>query len=211
MKKTKITLMAAAMFAMCGMAQAQSSDGYLTDTRGKVVKSSTSGLCVQTSSYNKNTTKHEDCDKIEVAETVSAPAVKKAPLVQKVQKQFVAEVHFDFNRSELSLEDKVKLDGLVEEVKRTSRVSVQNVIVLGHADPIGKAKKNVPLSQERAEVVSEYLSGKLPSIAAYALGSERTKVECGKTATTSNITCNAENRRTKVVVNTIVDVLVEQK
>lgn len=210
MKKTKITLMAAAMFAMCGMAQAQSSDGYLTDTNGNVVKSATSGLCVQTSSYNKDTTKHVDCDKIEVA-PAPAPVVKKAPLIQKVQKQFVAEVHFDFNKSELSLEDKVKLDRLVEEVKRTSRVNVQNVVVLGHADPIGKAKTNVPLSQKRAEVVAEYLNGQLPSIAAYALGSERTKVECGKTATTTNIVCNAENRRTKVVVNTIVDVLVEQK
>lgn len=210
MKKLKFTLLTAAML-VCGVANAStSSDGYLTDTRGNVVKSATSGLCVQTTSYNKDTTKHPDCDKIEVAPVAAPAPEEKQSYVQKVQKQFVAEVHFDFNKSELSLEDKLKLDRLVEEVKKVPRLNIQNVIVLGHADPIGKNKVNVPLSQNRANAVESYLGGRLPAVTTYALGSERNKVDCGNTATAKNIACNAENRRTKVVVNAIMDVVVQK-
>lgn len=209
MKKLKFTLLTAAML-VCGVANAStSSDGYLTDTRGNVVKSATSGLCVQTSSYNKDTTRHPDCDKVEVA-PAPAPVEEKKTYVQKVQKQFVAEVYFNFNKAELTLEDKLKLDRLVAEVKNVPRLNIQNVIVLGHADPIGKNKVNVPLSQERADAVEAYLGGRLPAVTTYALGSERNKVDCGKTATPQNITCNAENRRTKVVVNAIMDVVVQK-
>lgn len=208
MKKTKFTLLATAML-LCGGAASASSYGYLTDTRGNVVKSATSQLCAQTSAYSKDVTKHQDCDKIEVVAT-PAPVVEEKTYIKKVQKQFVAEVHFDFNKSELSLEDKLKIDRLVEEVKAVPRLSIQNVIVLGHADPIGKAKKNIPLSQERADEVATYLNNRVSPITTYALGSDRNKVECGKTATKPNIVCNADNRRTKVVVNTIVDVVVNK-
>ncbi len=209
MKKLKFTLLTAAML-VCGVANAStSSNGYLTDTRGSVVKSATSGLCVQTGSYNKDTTRHSDCDKVEVT-PAARPVEEKKSYIQKVQKQFVAEVHFDFNKSELTLEDKLKLDRLVAEVKKVPRLNIQNVIVLGHADPIGKSKVNVPLSQERADAVETYLGGRLPSVTTYALGSERNKVDCGKTATPKNITCNAENRRTRVVVNAIMDVVVSK-
>ena len=97
---------------------------------------------------------------------------------------------------------KKALDAVVAQIKAASDVG--QVVVMGHADPTGKAKGNQALSQQRAKAVKAYLTekGVKPElIVTSGLGDTQPVVKCDpKAASADKIGCNAPNRRIEVEV-----------
>ena len=215
MKTIKISLITAALLASFGGAYAQSarttnSDGYLTDTRGDVVKNST-GLCVRTSSYNPAVTFHPDCDTAAIAQVqpadaprASEPVKPVTPVAQSVTKNLQAEVLFNFDSAQLNAVGKAKLDQLFQELKSSNGLNVNDVIITGHTDPIGTDAYNMDLSQKRANTVQQYLSAMLSKdlLKTVAKGeSDLMVTTCGDKKNAKSIACNAPNRRVQVIIN----------
>jgi len=80
--------------------------------------------------------------------------VKTAPNIGNLQVR--GDVKFDFDSAELTDEGKQTLNHLAEEI---SEFNVQTVAVqvIGHTSQSGSADSNQALSQERAQVVADYL------------------------------------------------------
>jgi OOP family OmpA-OmpF porin len=148
-------------------AQAQSSDGYLTDTGGTPVRSS--GECVHTSAWQKGF-RFADC---EPAPVVAAPAPKvaeapapvieapapvveapPAPVPQNVPFRVSMDALFDFDKSALRPEGKAALDELAQRLAVTQ---YDKLTIVGHADRIGPAAYNEKLSKRRASAIRDYL------------------------------------------------------
>lgn len=68
-----------------------------------------------------------------------------------------ADTAFDFNKSDLNVDGKSKLDALVDGLKG---VAIDVVIVVGHTDSVGSDSYNQRLSLARADAVKRYLVGK---------------------------------------------------
>jgi outer membrane protein OmpA-like peptidoglycan-associated protein len=83
------------------------------------------------------------------------PATK--PVVLPVTITLEAEPLFDFDRSAVRANERVKLDSLVEGLKG---VNYDSIVVVGHADRIGTKRYNQRLSQRRATAVKAYLVNK---------------------------------------------------
>ncbi len=66
-------------------------------------------------------------------------------------------VYFATGTSTISAKEKIKLDSLVDVLKRIPNA---NIIAHGHADNVGSSKINERLSQQRAEAVQKYLLSK---------------------------------------------------
>jgi OOP family OmpA-OmpF porin len=66
-------------------------------------------------------------------------------------------VHFEFNKSRLMLDSKTILSKVAESLSNEPDVSV---LILGHTDSVGSDTYNQTLSQQRAQSVVNYLSGK---------------------------------------------------
>ena len=184
MKTSRIifNMLAVASLTLVGNASADeiTKEGYLTDTRGNVVKNSynecwRTGFWIPAMAI-------EECDpglvkkvepKIAEAETppVAAPAPARAqepaaapaPVVipakaAKAAFTLQAETLFDFDKSVLRADGKKKLDDeVVGKMKEYSQVEI--ILVTGHADRIGTETYNQKLSQRRADAVKDYLIG----------------------------------------------------
>jgi OmpA-OmpF porin, OOP family len=72
------------------------------------------------------------------------------PLLRRVA---ALELHFPSRSAEVSSDAHAALIGLVQDLRRTDSL----VIVIGHADATGRAAKNDPISQKRADAVRELL------------------------------------------------------
>ena len=208
----KLSFITAAIFTCVGVSAAQPTniDGYLVDSRGEVVKSST-GLCVRTSSYNPATTFHPDCDQ-SMPENKQPMAPNPAPIapvatfeptvvVPAVNQQMRVEVLFNFDSHTLNNNGKRNLDKLV---KNFDSQKVNRVVIRGHADPIGSSAYNLNLSKKRASSVQRYLSSVVDRdmISVNSVGENELKVNCEDTKTNKNIICNAPNRRVEVIMDT---------
>ena len=169
MKASQIILNALAItsLTMAGMAIADETtrEGYLTDSRGNVVRSG-SGLCWHTG-YWTPAMAIEECDPVVKKPIIAAatpaaatPAPAPVPVVKKrtafVPYTLQTEALFAYNKSEISDAGKQKMHHeIIEQVKEHSQDTV--ILVTGHADRIGSEEYNMKLSQRRADAVKVYL------------------------------------------------------
>jgi OOP family OmpA-OmpF porin len=152
--------------AVSGASSAQTNTdkrGYLTDTRGEVVRSGY-GLCWRTGSWTPALAIAE-CDPDlmpapkaaapvpkPVAAVVPAPAPK--PAAQRVTLD--ADTLFDFDKAVLRPAGKTALDDFVA---KTRDISPEVILAVGHADRFGSEPYNQNLSERRAATVKNYLLG----------------------------------------------------
>lgn len=83
------------------------------------------------------------------------PMAPPAPTSEKVT--FAADAFFDFDKSILKPEAKVKLDDMASKLKS---INLEVVIAVGHTDSVGTDAYNQKLSIRRAEAVKSYLVSK---------------------------------------------------
>ena len=174
MKKTNVFILAgsaATLMASLSFAQDSKNQGYLVDTYGNnIVTSSTTGLCWRTSDWTPARAV-EFCDpvarKVEIpAPTVVAaapppkPAPAPAPTPAKETPRsvtFAAEALFDFDKSVLKPGGKALLDDFAGKLSGTQ---YDAIVVTGHTDRFGSNEYNQKLSERRANTVKEYLVSK---------------------------------------------------
>ncbi|MDO8349942.1 MAG: OmpA family protein [Gallionella sp.] len=229
MKTSQLIINALALSALTlpGMAYADSvtKEGYLTDSRGNVVRSG-SGLCWHTGSW-KPSMAIEECDTVipkKVAAVPVPPAESKVATILPAEpkKMTVLPVEskkiiihadssagglFAFNKSTITPEGKHAFSKFTDELK-DARYDV--ITVTGHTDRIGSQAYNMKLSTRRAEAVKVYMIETLgiasDKITAKGMGEEVpvTKPgECkGNKATRQLIACLAPDRRVEVEVST---------
>ena len=167
-KKLMFAAVAAALLPGISFAQEARTDGYLTDTAGRIVMSGTN-LCWR----------HRDMDVpsatgpceikapvavipaaapiVVAAAKPAAPVAKVAqkPMPQKIS--FSVDALFAFDKSVLKPEGRVLLDGLV---KQLSGATYDNIQATGHTDRFGSSAYNQKLSERRANAVKDYLASK---------------------------------------------------
>lgn len=166
MKTSKIMLLnafALAALTMAGIAAADETtkEGYLTDSRGNVVRSGT-GLCVHTGYWTQAMAIEEcDPDLVRKAVPVATEATPAAAPVATKKASFVpytleTETLFGFDKSDMSKAGKQKMnDEIVGKMKEYPQDEV--VLITGYADRIGSEEYNMELSQRRADAVKTYL------------------------------------------------------
>jgi OOP family OmpA-OmpF porin len=175
----KITIAVAAFVPALAFAQAK--DGYLTDTRGEVVKAAGAGVCVRTSAWTPALAVAE-CDpdlvkKAAPAKAAAAAAAKKPEakpetkpeakpkkpqplnIEEKIELQGM-----EFNKADMTADNKTDLDAFIGDLakanKQRSAVRFGAIIVTGHTDRIGSIKHNMKLSEKRAITVKDYIVSK---------------------------------------------------
>jgi OOP family OmpA-OmpF porin len=175
---TLASAIAAAAFAPA-LVSAQAKDGYLTDTRGDVVKAAGAGVCVRNSQWTPALAIAAcDPDLVKKAAPKAAapraaqkaapqkakPAAKKKKpamlnVTQKIELQGI-----EFNKAEMTAGNKKDLDkflaGLRKATKARGPVAIGAVIVTGHTDRIGSLNYNMKLSERRAITVKDYIVAK---------------------------------------------------
>lgn len=193
-------------------------EGYVTDTRGNVVKNNYNE-CWRTGFWTPAMAIKE-CDpglvkkveskmaeaKTPAAAPAPAPAPVAAPVPAAAAKKAAftlqAEALFDFDQSALHADGKKKLDDeVVGKMKEYSQVDV--ILVTGHADRIGSDAYNQELSQRRADAVKDYLVGQgvaSDRIETAAKGESEPVVSCDKVKGKKLIECLQPNRRVVVDV-----------
>ena len=96
----------------------------------------------------------------------------------------------------------MELDELAERLLNTQDLG--QILITGHADPIGNERANQQLSLQRAMTIRQYLIGKgVPAglIEAKGAGSERPLVTCDRSQPRAQlIDCLAPNRRVEIEV-----------
>ena len=149
------------------LAQAEtgSTEAYLVDGRGNVVKSGF-GLCWRTG-YWTPAMAIAECDP-DLVKKVAAPATRampappppppaQAPKPAAEKVTLAADTLFDFDKAELLPEGKLKLDELGAKIKD---LTIEVIIAVGHADRFGSDEYNQKLSLRRANAVKAYLVSK---------------------------------------------------
>ncbi|MEQ1774156.1 MAG: OmpA family protein [Burkholderiales bacterium] len=176
MKKAKALILvggAAVFVANLSFAQDSKHQGYLVDTYGNnVVTSSNAGLCWRTSDWTPARAV-EACDpvsrKVEIpVRTVVAAAPPQKPVVAPAPAlaparaaprsvTFSADSLFAFDKSALKPEGKIALDNFAREL---SGSQYDAIVVTGHTDRFGSNEYNQKLSDRRATSVKDYLTSK---------------------------------------------------
>jgi OOP family OmpA-OmpF porin len=133
---------------------------------------------------------------------VAATAV--APVRETIT--LASETLFAFDRSDAQgltgagLQD---IDRLMMRINE-SLARVEQLHVIGHADPLGNPARNEQLALARAQTVRDHLDGKgvkNVNITTEGRGSREPVVKnCPRVATAASIACNLPNRRVEVVV-----------
>ncbi len=204
----------ALLCAFVAHGQVNAPPGYLTDTRGTVVRNATY-LCWHTGNWSPAAAIAE-CDPdlvakprpIAQAEPAAAPAAARPapapapatppakaaaiPYMQKIS--LSAEALFDFDKSVLKPEGRKSLDELAA---KAAAISLDVIIALGHTDSIGTAAYNQALSMRRANAVKAYLLSK--GVAANRVTAEG-KGEKQPVADNKTGDGRARNRRVEVEV-----------
>lgn len=116
-----------------------------------------------------------------------------------------SDVLFNFGKGDykdLTAEGHAMLRKAVEDIKQDHE-RISSIEVVGHADPIGKAKANQRLSQQRAETVRKVLLEQgIQShlVHASGRGSAEPVVQCASGSRNERIACNAPNRRVELII-----------
>ena len=122
------------------------------------------------------------------------------PLAAAALIELPGDTLFEFGqwgRSGLSGEGIAALEKVSAQIKEQYG-QVDQVRVLGHADPIGDPASNIVLSERRAQTILDYLreQGLNSKVAlAVGMGSSQPVINCDQAATNLSIACNAPNRR----------------
>lgn len=136
-----------------------------------------------------------------------APSPRPAPMPKRVS--FSADSLYVFNSAEIQPKGKQELDQFAAELRG---VSYSTIVVTGHTDAIGSERYNQRLSQDRADMVKDYLvhAAGIPSSNISAKGVGETQpvtrpgecpVERSKRASRERIACLQADRRVEVEVN----------
>ncbi len=129
---------------------------------------------------------------------------KPAPAVQKiVSVNFETEPLFNFDKSEIRADQGAKLDEFISSLAGTQ---YDSIVVVGHADRIGKEAYNQKLSERRANAVKIYLISKgVPAAKIRTEGRGESEPvtgnTCAKTRGKALISCLQPDRRVDVSVN----------
>ncbi|MDP2431876.1 MAG: OmpA family protein [Pseudomonadota bacterium] len=102
----------------------------------------------------------------------------------------------------LSRDGKIRLDEIVTKI--TAMGEIEQIKVIGHADPTGNAKSNQVLSEARAKSVRSYLvaKGVKPGvIITSGMGDTQPVTQCDKTLASADLkVCHAPNRRVEIEI-----------
>jgi len=217
---TRNILLASAALGMVAAAQAQTPGvdmrgtvGYVVDARGNVAKSG-AGLCWRTGYWTPAMAVAE-CDpdlvKKEAPRAAApapaparAPAAAPAPRPAAQRVTLAADALFDFDKAVLRPEGRAALDKLANDVRG---VTLEVIVVVGHADRIGSDAYNQRLSERRAAAVKDYLVSKgIDPNRVYTEGKgEKQPVTAGKCGTSVRktrqlIECLQPDRRVEIEV-----------
>lgn len=136
---------------------------------------------------------------------VAAPAVV-APAPVRETITLASDTLFAFDRSDAQA---MTGAGLQEIDRLMTRINesfsrVDQLHVVGHADPLGNPARNEQLAQARAQTVRDHLAGKgwaNVNITTEGRGSREPVVKhCPRVASPASIACNLPNRRVEVIV-----------
>jgi OmpA-OmpF porin, OOP family len=164
--KKQISLAVSCVLALgilSGVASAQTKaedTGYLTDTRGAVVRSGY-GLCWHTGFGPKTNMPECDPAPVKVADATPppppapTPAASPKPAGGKVTLD--ADTLFDFDKAVLRPAGKQALDEFLEKMKD---INPEVIIAVGFADRFGSSAYNQNLSERRATSVKTYIMSK---------------------------------------------------
>jgi outer membrane protein OmpA-like peptidoglycan-associated protein len=137
------------------------------------------------------------------APAAAAPAVPAAAAVNRVV--LSGDALFKSGKSgikDLSQDGKAKLDEVVAKLKGMGEID--QIKVLGHADPTGNAKANLKLSEARAKSIKSYLiaKGVKPNvIISSGVGDTQPLVECASELPKDQLKeCHAPNRRVEIEI-----------
>lgn len=217
MHRTRTIIFAGVIAALTtglSIAQDTKNQGYLVDTYGNsVTTSSTTALCWRSSDWTPERSV-EPCDPVAIKVEAPAPRLAEAtpatpaPVLalvsQNIQQRkisFSSDALFDFDKSALKPEGKMMLDGLARDL---DGAQYDTITVTGQTDRIGGNKYNQKLSERRANAVKDYLvSRAVPAARINAEGKGETQPvtrlgDC--TGPTSNklIACLQPDRRVDV-------------
>ncbi|MBU1663858.1 MAG: OmpA family protein [Gammaproteobacteria bacterium] len=138
-----------------------------------------------------------------VAAPVAAPAATPVPESNKVI--LAGDALFMSGKSgikNLSKDGKTRLDEIVAKIKAMGEI--EQIKVVGHADPTGNAKSNQVLSEARAKSVRSYLvaKGVKPGvIITSGMGDTQPVTQCDKTLASADLkVCHAPNRRVEIEI-----------
>ena len=190
-------------------------EGYVTDTRGNVVKNSynecwrtgfwTPAMAIKECDPNllkKTEPKLAETKASAAAAPVPAPVAGAPVAAKKAAFTLQSEALFDFDKAALHADGKKKLDNeVVGKMKEYAQVDI--ILVTGHADRIGSDAYNQALSQRRADAVKDYLVGQgvaSDRIETAAKGESEPVVSCDSVRGKKLIECLHPNRRVEVEV-----------
>ncbi len=138
-----------------------------------------------------------------VAQPVPAATPTPAPAANKVI--LAGDALFQSGKSgikDLSKEGKAKLDEVVAKLKGMGEI--EQIKVVGHADPTGKSADNQKLSEARAKSIKSYLvaKGVKPNVVmSNGMGDTQPVVQCDKTLAKDKLKeCHAPNRRVEIEI-----------
>ena len=135
----------------------KANEAYVGDMNKHYVLDS-SGNCVRTSSWSKETATKECNPELfpeeKKAEAPPAPPPPPQPTYEKVT--ISATALFDFNSAKLKDEGKSAIHDLDEKIKAKG-AAVVDIDVIGHTDSVGPEEYNQQLSVRRATSVKDYM------------------------------------------------------
>jgi len=149
MKMSKLINILVGALALVSAGSAFAHDGYLTDTRGVIVRNNY-GECWRTGSWTPAMGIPECEGGVKGKDTGPDRAFAPATLQ--------ADTLFDFDKANLRPAGKQTLDEFVAKMKDHPEVDL--LLVTGHTDQIGTDKYNQKLSERRAASVKAYLVSK---------------------------------------------------
>jgi OOP family OmpA-OmpF porin len=171
--------------------------GNLGDSAKHIVTDS-SGDCVRTSSWSKDTAVKE-CDPElfpePVAEAAPPPVAPAPPPVSYETMTLSAGALFDFDKASLKPEGKMQLDEVAGKITRNDKV--ESVRIVGHTDSTGPESYNQQLSLRRATSVRDYLGTKGVDSSLMSISGMG---ESSPAADNSTRAGRAQNRRVEVTI-----------
>ena len=203
MKKLNKVAMLFASAALVTAAGAQTIDNWKNGNGELVWKNGTNELCWRDANWTPATAA-PGCDGAIVVQApepmvapppVAAPAPVAPPAPPAATKvTYAADAFFDFDKSVIKPEGKVKLDDLIGKIKD---INLEVIIAVGHTDSVGSDSYNQKLSVRRSEAVKAYLVSKgIEKNRVYTEGKgEKQPVADNKTAEG-----RAKNRRVEIEV-----------
>jgi outer membrane protein OmpA-like peptidoglycan-associated protein len=143
--------------------------------------------------------------KAEVKTAVVTPATVPAAAPAPNKVILAGDALFQSGKSgirDLSKEGKAKLDEVVAKLKGMGEI--EQIKVVGHADPTGKAAVNQKLSEARAKSIKSYLvaKGVKPNVVmSTGMGDTQAVVQCDKSLPKDKLKeCHAPNRRVEIEI-----------